>query len=92
MKDHIKKKLIEIVGPNSYSDRLIDRIAYSYDGSNYSSRPDGAIWVSSAEQISHEYSLCPLLFALCPNHPRIGSPSKPIPRSHLVFVDNQKIK
>jgi len=52
MKDHIKKKLIEIVGPNSYSDRLIDRIAYSYDGSTYSSRPDCAVWVTSAEQIS----------------------------------------
>ena len=52
MKDHIKKKLIEIVGPNSYSDRLIDRIAYSYDGSTYNRRPDGAVWVTSAEQIS----------------------------------------
>ena len=52
MKDYIKKKLIEIVGPNSYSDRLIDRVAYSYDGSTYSSRPDCAVWVSSAEQIS----------------------------------------
>lgn len=57
MKDHIKKKLIEIVGPNSYSDRLIDRVAYSYDGSTYSSRPDGAVWVTSAEQISRTFSM-----------------------------------
>jgi len=52
MKDYFKEKLIEIVGPNSYSDRLIDRVAYSYDGSTYSSRPDCAVWITSAEQIS----------------------------------------
>ena len=52
MKEHVKKKLIEIVGAHSYSDRLIDRVAYSYDGSAYSSRPDCAVWVTSAEQIS----------------------------------------
>jgi glycolate oxidase len=52
MKDHIKKKLIEIVGADSYSDQLIDRVAYSYDGSSFSSRPDCAVWVTNAEQIS----------------------------------------
>lgn len=43
---------MEIVGSDNYSDKLIDRVAYSYDGSYYSHRPDCAVWVNSAEQIS----------------------------------------
>ncbi len=53
MKEHVKQKLIEIVGADSYSDQLIDRVAYSYDGSSASSRPDCAVWAVNTEQVSH---------------------------------------
>jgi len=52
MRDRIQRKLIEIVGPANYSDKLIDLVAYSYDGSYYSHRPDCAVWADSTEQIS----------------------------------------
>ena len=52
MRNRIQRKLIEIVGPASYSDKLIDLVAYSYDGSYYSHRPDCAVWADSTEQIS----------------------------------------
>ena len=52
MRNRIQRKLIEVVGPANYSDKLIDLVAYSYDGSYYSHRPDCAVWADSTEQIS----------------------------------------
>jgi len=52
MKEAVKQKLVEMVGPDGYSDRLIDRVAYSYDGSSSSGRPDCAVWAANAEQVS----------------------------------------
>ena len=52
MRNRIQRKLIEIVGSENYTDKLIDLVAYSYDGSYFSHRPDCAVWVDSTEQIS----------------------------------------
>ena len=52
MKDNIKKALIEIVGEENLTDRLIDRVSYAYDSSEHSHRPDCAVWATTTEQIS----------------------------------------
>lgn len=52
MEDNIKKALIEIVGEDNLTDRLIDMVSYSYDSSEHSHRPDCAVWATTTEQIS----------------------------------------
>ena len=52
MKDIIKEGLIGIVGKENFTDRVIDLVSYSYDASEYRSRPDCAVWASSTDQIS----------------------------------------
>ena len=47
-----KSALEDVVGSENVSDRLIDRVAYAYDGSAFSSRPDGAVWVKDTGQVS----------------------------------------
>ena len=44
--------MIEISGPENYTDKLIDLISYSYDASAYDNRPDCIVWATSTEQVS----------------------------------------
>jgi glycolate oxidase len=48
----IKQALIDIVGEDNYTDSLIDLVSYSYDASEYRSRPSCGVWVESTEQVS----------------------------------------
>jgi glycolate oxidase len=50
--EKIKKSLIEIVGEENHTDRLIDMVSYSYDASDHAHRPDAAVWVVEAGQVS----------------------------------------
>jgi glycolate oxidase len=52
MEDKTKKALIDIVGEENYTDKLIDLISYSKDASEYRHRPDAAVWPATAEEIS----------------------------------------
>ena len=52
MKPEIKQRLLDIVGPENFTDSLIDLIAYSKDASEFKHRPDAAVWPTSTEQIS----------------------------------------
>ena len=52
MNEEIRKSLARIVGDENYTDRLIDMVSYSYDASDHAHRPDAAVWVSDAEQVS----------------------------------------
>jgi glycolate oxidase len=51
MDEQIKQTLIDIVGPNNYTNRLIDMVSYSYDASEHSHRPSCGLWVETAEQV-----------------------------------------
>lgn len=51
MNTHIKQALIDIVGADNYSDRLIDLVSYSYDSSDHNHRPDAALWSTTTEQV-----------------------------------------
>lgn len=57
MDENIKKVLMEIVGENNVTDRLIDMVSYSYDSSEHSHRPDCAVWPTTTEQVSQVMKL-----------------------------------
>ena len=52
MDEKIKQALIEIVGEENYTDRLIDMVSFSYDASEHSHRPACAVWPETADQVS----------------------------------------
>lgn len=52
MNSAIKAALIDIVGEENYTDRLIDIVSFSYDASEEFSRPACAVWVEKTEQVS----------------------------------------
>ena len=52
MDQDLKQRFIDIVGEDNFSDKLIDIVSYSSDGSEEMARPDGAIWAESTEQVS----------------------------------------
>jgi len=52
MDEKIKRALIDIVGEDGFTDKLIDLIAYSRDASPHKHSPDAAVWVTTAEQVS----------------------------------------
>ena len=57
MEKRIKKVLIEIVGAENFTDKIIDLVTYSYDASESWGRPDCALWPTSAEQVSRILAL-----------------------------------
>ncbi len=52
MEKILKQKLIDIVGENNFTDRLIDLISYSKDASEHRHRPIGAVWPQNSQQVS----------------------------------------
>jgi hypothetical protein len=52
MESRVKERLREIVGPENYTDSLIDLIAYSKDASEHKHRPEAAVWPIDAAQVS----------------------------------------
>jgi glycolate dehydrogenase FAD-linked subunit len=52
MEEKIKQGLIDIVGQENFTDSLIDMVSYSYDASEHTHRPLGAVWPESTEHVS----------------------------------------
>lgn len=52
MDSAVKERLKEILGPDGFSDSLIDLISYAKDASEFKRRPDAAIWPKTTEQVS----------------------------------------
>lgn len=52
MEPGLKQALQDIVGPENFSDALVDLVSYSYDASEYHHRPEGAVWAQNTEQVS----------------------------------------
>jgi glycolate oxidase len=52
MDNDVKNRIEQIVGPENFSDSLIDLIAYAKDASEYRHRPDAAVWPVTREQVS----------------------------------------
>ena len=52
MDEKIKRELMEIVGEDRFTDRLIDLISYSKDASEHKRRPEAAVWATTTEEVS----------------------------------------
>jgi glycolate oxidase len=52
MDQKTRQALIDIVGEENYTDRLIDMVSYSYDASEHSHRPSCGVWAETTEQLS----------------------------------------
>ena len=52
LNENVKKELIEIVGPENFTEAKIDMISYSYDAMGSKGNPDCAVWATSTEQVS----------------------------------------
>jgi len=52
MDSKTKEALIKIVGPDNFTDRLIDRVSFSYDSSGLSRRPAAAVWIENTQQVA----------------------------------------
>ena len=52
MEPRITASLTDIVGPENFTDSLIDLIAYAKDASEFKHRPDAAVWPINTDQIS----------------------------------------
>lgn len=57
MEDRIKKALVDIVGPENFTEALIDLVSYSKDASEFKHRPDGALWPTTTEQVAEVLKL-----------------------------------
>jgi glycolate dehydrogenase FAD-linked subunit len=47
-----KRSLMDIVGEENFTDKLIDLISYSKDASEHRHRPDAAVWATTTEKVS----------------------------------------
>jgi len=52
MDPKIKESLIAIVGPDNFTDSLIDRVSFSYDSSGLNRRPAAAVWIRNTNQVA----------------------------------------
>jgi len=52
-----QQALIDIVGAENVTEKMMDLVSYSYDGSSYDHRPDCAMWAVSTEQVSRILSV-----------------------------------
>jgi len=56
---HIKKKFIEIVGPENYDDSKVERLVYSYDATpQFQSMPDGVISPRNTGEVVEIVKVC----------------------------------
>ena len=58
MKPDVKKSLTAIVGPDNFSDQLIDLVSYSSDATSHRHRPEAAVWVTDADQVADVLAFC----------------------------------
>ena len=58
MKTEIKKSLATIVGPENFSDQIIALVSYSSGATAHRHRPEAAVWVNSADQVSDVLTFC----------------------------------
>ncbi len=80
MNQDIRNKLIEILGPDNFTDALIDRVSYSYDASDHSQRPAAAVWPSSTEQVARILELANRLhFSVIPRGAGTGLAGAAVP-------------
>ena len=86
--ENIKQALMEIVGPENFSDSLIDMVSYSYDASAHKHRPEAAVWAITPEQVSEILVLANKhLFSVTPRGAGTGLSGAAVPARGGVVLD-----
>ncbi|MFP4087241.1 MAG: FAD-binding oxidoreductase [Desulfobacteraceae bacterium] len=57
MEQRLKQAVRDIVGPENYSEALIDLISHTYDASAHHHRPDVSVWPVNTKQVSRLLNL-----------------------------------
>jgi len=88
----IKKELCEIVGPENFTDQLIDLVSYSYDASDHDHRPLAGLWPATAEQVSRILILANRrLFPVTPRGAGTGLAGSAVPAGGGVILDMSRM-
>jgi glycolate oxidase len=88
MNEKSKTDLMNIVGPESYTDALMDLISYSSDASEHQHRPDCAVWPRTTEQVSSILKLANRdLFPVIPRGAGTGFAGSVAPQHGGVVMD-----
>jgi glycolate oxidase len=83
-----KNDLRNIVGENNFTESLIDLIAFSRDASEYKYRPEAAVWVTTAEQVSQILKLANREnFSVTPRGAGTGLAGLAVPRKGGLILD-----
>jgi glycolate oxidase len=86
--EELREALVRIVGEENFTDRLIDMVTYSYDASDHAHRPDGAVWVSSTEEVSRILRLAnEKVFPVIPRGAGTSLTGAAVPASGGVVLD-----
>jgi len=84
----IKEALIRILGEKNVSDALMDLVSYSYDFSEYTSRPDLAVWPTTTQQVSEILKLASRLkIPVVPRGAGTGATGMAVPQAGGIVMD-----
>ena len=88
MQKDLKQKLIDIVGEQNFTAKIIDMVSYSYDASEHSHRPDAAVWPTDTDQIQKIVQLANREgFALIPRGAGTGLAGMVVPQKGGLVLD-----
>lgn len=88
MDEKTKKDLMNIVGPENYTDALMDLISYSSDASEHQHRPECAVWPRTMEQVSAILKLANRnLFPVIPRGAGTGFAGSVVPQNGGLVMD-----
>lgn len=88
MNRSIRDALIRIAGEENVSDSLIDLVSYSYDFSEYWSRPGMAVWPRRTEQVSEILNLASReKMPVVPRGAGTGATGMAVPREGGIVMD-----
>jgi glycolate oxidase len=88
LNEAVKNELIDIVGPENFSDARIDIVSYSYDAMGSKGNPDAAVWVTETGQISKIMQLANRLrIPVTPRAAGTGIAGMAVPRRGGIVLD-----
>jgi glycolate oxidase len=93
MDSKIKESLIKIVGPENFTDTLIDRVSFSYDSSGLNRRPAAAVWIKNVHQVSEVLKLANIhKFPVTPRGAGTSLTGSAVPQEGGLVMDMSQMK
>jgi len=93
MDSKIKESLINIVGPDNFTDSLIDRVSFSYDSSGLNRRPAAAVWIQNTNQVADVLKLANIYkLAVTPRGAGTSLTGSAVPQEGGLVMDMSRMK